>query len=323
MTTPEKFIKQFQNLRTDRNRHRWSALTSFQAPHKPFLLLSILDLIKQGTITSNFIEPSYELIDTFNGYWILVMPLGRRGLMSYPFYHMRSEPFWTLIPNPGQSDRPGQTFSSMAKTRQIYSGSQIDEELFQFMCETQTREQLRNILIEHYFASEIRSALMDQGKINFAAYKYSQSLVKAAEQRLPFEDGFKEELQPKVRDQGFRKAIVMLYNHRCALCGIRMMTPEGHTVVEAAHVKPWSESHDDQPTNGMSLCRLCHWSFDEGLMGVGRDYEVIVSERVRMDQNMPGHILTLSDRNIFTPEEEKFWPAQTNFAWHRENYFRT
>jgi len=35
---------------TDKNRKRWSALTTYQAPHKPFLLLSIMDLIAQGSI---------------------------------------------------------------------------------------------------------------------------------------------------------------------------------------------------------------------------------------------------------------------------------
>jgi predicted restriction endonuclease len=61
----------------------------------------------------------------------------------------------------------------------------------------------------------------------------------------------------------------------------------------------WSESRDDRPTNGLALCRLCHWSFDEGLMSVGASYEVLVSRRARMDQNMPGHMLTLADRPIF------------------------
>jgi putative restriction endonuclease len=59
-------------------------------------------------------------------------------------------------------------------------------------------------------------------------------------------------------------------------------------VVEAAHIVPWSESHDDLPTNGLCLCRLCHWSFDDGLMSVGSQYEVLVSNRVRIDSNMPG-----------------------------------
>ena len=45
---------------------KWSALTTYQAPHKPFLLLSIMDLIAQGAITHNFIKPSFERVETFN-----------------------------------------------------------------------------------------------------------------------------------------------------------------------------------------------------------------------------------------------------------------
>jgi hypothetical protein len=35
---------------------------------------------------------------------------------------------------------------------------------------------------------------------------------------------------------------------------------------------------------------------------VGKDYEVLVSKRVQVEKNLPGHILTLSDRSIFTPD---------------------
>jgi len=121
--------------------------------------------------------------------------------------------------------------------------------------------------------------------------------------------------------QGFRRAIVSLYDHRCALCGIRMRMPEGHTVVEAAHIVPWSESHDDLPSNGLCLCRLCHWSFDEGLIGVGSKYEVLVSQRVRIDSNIPGHIFTLADRPIFKPDAERYWPGQENLGVHRKQWF--
>jgi putative restriction endonuclease len=100
-----------------------------------------------------------------------------------------------------------------------------------------------------------------------------------------------------------------------------MLTPEGHTVVEAAHIVPWNESQDDHPTNGLCLCRLCHWSFDEGLMSVGQDYEVLVSKQVRLDRNNPGHMLTLADRPIFKPAEAKLWPAQENLAKHRKTRF--
>jgi hypothetical protein len=56
--------------------------------------------------------------------------------------------------------------------------------------------------------------------------------------------------------------------------------------------------------------------------GLAKDYEVLLSKRVMVEQNFPGHILTLSDRPIFTPEKESFWLAQHNLHWHRRNTFR-
>jgi len=190
------------------------------------------------------------------------------------------------------------------------------------MCKSETREQLRAVLVTTYFAKEVQPALVEQGSINREAYRYSNELLKRIKEHMrPWSETDSDEKVKKVRDQGFRKAIITLYEHRCALCGIRILTPEGHTVVEAAHIRPWSDSHDDRPTNGMGLCRLCHWSFDEGLMGVGREYEVLVSKHVKVDRNFPGHILTLSDRNIFCPDDEAFWPDQENLQWHRKQIY--
>ena len=46
-----KYLKSFSRLRTYKDRKKWFELTTHQAPHKPFLLLSIMDLIAQGSIT--------------------------------------------------------------------------------------------------------------------------------------------------------------------------------------------------------------------------------------------------------------------------------
>jgi len=101
-----------------------------------------------------------------------------------------------------------------------------------------------------------------------------------------------------------------------------MLTPEGHTIVEAAHIKPWHKSYDDRPTNGLALCRLCHWSFDQGLMSVNREYEVLVSSRVRTDRNIPGHMMTLAERPIFRPGDEVYWPGLENITWHQKHTFK-
>jgi predicted restriction endonuclease len=57
----EPYLQKFANLRTDRGGDRYSEITYHRAPHKPFLLLSVMDLIAQGRITQKLIEPSYEL----------------------------------------------------------------------------------------------------------------------------------------------------------------------------------------------------------------------------------------------------------------------
>jgi len=46
----DKYLKRFSRLRTYKDCGKWSALTTYQAPHKPFLLLSIMDLIAQRSI---------------------------------------------------------------------------------------------------------------------------------------------------------------------------------------------------------------------------------------------------------------------------------
>jgi len=92
--------------------------------------------------------------------------------------------------------------------------------------------------------------------------------------------------------------------------------------MDAAQIIPWSRSYDDRPSNGMALRKLCHWSFDEGLMAVGSEYQVIVSSTVKSDPNLPGNMLTLSDRPIFKPVKSRFWPAQDNFKWYRKKRFK-
>jgi putative restriction endonuclease len=318
----EKYLEKFTNLRTDKGRDRYPPYTYHRAPHKPFLLLSVMDLISQAQITENFIEPSLELVDTFNTYWSRIMPPGSTTSMAYPFSRLKTDGFWVRIPKPGYDPEIEYNVKSMRRFRELYLGAKMDDELFQYLYEPKTREQLRAVLVNTYFVPEIRPVLLEQGKVNYEAFRYSQALLNMAEPKALYgEDKQESTYGPNVRDQAFRKTVVALYDHRCALCGIRMLTPDGHTVVQAAHVKPWRLSYDDRPTNGMALCRLCHWYFDEGLMSVGNEYKVLVSRRVNLEQNLPGHILTLMERSIFVPAEQRYWPAPENLDWHRRKAF--
>ena len=94
------------------------------------------------------------------------------------------------------------------------------------------------------------------------------------------------------------------------------------TVVDAAHIVPWSISHDDDLHNGMALCRLCHWTCDQGLLGVSSKYLMLLSGEVCITQNMAGYLLTLENRPIIGPEESDLWPKREALGWHRQNVFR-
>jgi len=90
----ENYLHKLSNLRTDRGHDRYPAYTLHRAAHKPFLLLSIMDLIAQGSIAENFIEPSFGLVETFNGYWNSIMPLGSKTTMAHPFPRLQTDGFW-------------------------------------------------------------------------------------------------------------------------------------------------------------------------------------------------------------------------------------
>ena len=84
----ERYLRAFSKLRVDVSPDRWPGETFHRAPHKPFLLLSVIDLIVQGEIQKNFIELNSELIDTFNLYWVKIMGEDRNSNPVLPFYHL-------------------------------------------------------------------------------------------------------------------------------------------------------------------------------------------------------------------------------------------
>lgn len=181
---------------------------------------------------------------------------------------------------------------------------------------------LRTVLIEAYFAPELHSALVEQGIINKEAFQYSQTLLEQSRHQQVQEDGESENYAPAVRDQAFRRVIVSMYDHRCAVCGIRMLTPDCHTVVDAAHIVPWSLTRNDTVQNGMALCRLCHWTFDEGLITVSGSYAVLVSKQLSANNNIPSHMQTLAGRPIIGPAEQALWPEPDALHWHQQKIFR-
>lgn len=303
----------------------WTEATLKRAPHKPILLLSIIDLVSRGVFDSPVLSVADDLVEAnelFNGYWRRVAPLGHTSSIAFPFSRLHNEPFWTLVSTSGEPIEPAvlNSITNVTQLRKYAVAAQVDEELFRFMQIAESREALRNTLLMSCFSTEARASLSEQIAINDEAYVYSQVLYEKAHQPLVKDIVDTDSYKSAVRDQGFRRVVVAAYDHRCALCGLRIITPEGHTAVDAAHIVPWSKSQNDDVRNGMALCKLCHWAFDRGMVGVSRDYNVIASRQIGVDPNVPGMLQTMAGRGVLSPADRELWPAQDFLGWHRKEF---
>lgn len=321
----EYYTDKFSHLHTDVNRTRWPDSTSYRAPHKMLLLLSVIELIDLGLVESRFIEVTPELLDTFDRYWSSIMSIGTRGNIFLPFFYLKSEGFWTLVPKQGKKEIADvlRKCDSFRQLNDVFLGANLDEELFLLLQNIKYREKLRIAIIHSYFSVELQEKLFLTVKTNKKAFEYTLEIRNFAKEKSvieSLEEFSVKSSNDKIRDQGFRKAIVTAYEHRCATCGIRMLTPQGHTAVDAAHIIPWAESQNDDIRNGLCLCKLCHWAFDELLIMVTEKYKIKTSQDIKLNHNIPGHILQMEGRDIINPDEENFYPGNEFLKHHRARF---
>ena len=172
----EYYYNCFGNLNT-------AKMKGHSAPHKPLLLLSVLDLIENGFITSNLIELSDSLINRFkeNTKAYLGNSIIFKPNIGYPFYHLTSEPFWKhlhkinsqFITTEEISTNPEGSISEVAESqitynnielekpiysikglRERYAGAVIDKELFELLQNQDARAKLRTLLISRYLSNQ-------------------------------------------------------------------------------------------------------------------------------------------------------------------------
>lgn len=319
------YTKKFTKLNIDRKPY-WPETTYHWAPYKPLLLLSIMDLMAQHVIDANLIRFDANLMDAFELYWTRIVETSRDSNPVMPFNHLRSEGFWHLVdlygnePDLQHVDR-NEIFRRI-KNHALFA--RLDEELFTLMQFPDSRDDLRRILIETYFSPAIRPLIVEVSHITANSFEYSRELLNRSRGRFSLQEAptIDERYLGEARSAAFRRVVVDAYQHTCAMCRIRIVTPEGRTTVAAAHIVPWSHSHNDDPRNGMALCGLHHWIFDQGLISVTPDYALRVSPILVREEQHTGPILALEGNAIHKPSDRVLWPARVALRWHRENVFR-
>ena len=86
----QHYCELFQRLHT-------AVISGQKAPHKAVLLLSIIELIEEKTISSPCIPLSDDLISRFNSIWKAHVHSDRFSpTITTPYWHLQNESFWRL-----------------------------------------------------------------------------------------------------------------------------------------------------------------------------------------------------------------------------------
>ena len=123
-----------------------------KAPHKAILLLSIIDLVSEGFITTREIKLTDELINKFDALWNkFVKDDSYNCNITAPFWHMQNEPFWRIF-----EKCQGITKPTSLKSLQENTLAVIHEDLYQHMKSQQDCTVLREVLLKNYLYIDIK-----------------------------------------------------------------------------------------------------------------------------------------------------------------------
>ena len=308
--TLQDYIQQFKCLnRSPRGNNRY-------APHKPFLLLAVIELIKQGEINENRIPFSDSLITLFRKY--ISLTLGWNPTTYNPFFRLQNNGFWHLYPIELRNSSPP---SSDTQLRRAGVYAELDDDLFTLLRVPECQEIFRQVIIDRYFP-EFKQAI-EYLTVEQEAQEYSEQLIQ--DTQYPFStyrDVESIQVETPVRSSGFRKAIMKIYDYKCAVCKLDIRTASGASITDAAHIIPFSVSHNDDVRNGLSLCKSHHWAFDARLFSLNETYHVIVPPISHKHEPTERMLSELHDKRIWTPPVERHCPDQEALAWHREAAMR-
>ncbi|WP_121353338.1 HNH endonuclease [Flavisolibacter nicotianae] len=305
MNALSRYVQKFSKLRVDRSKGK-------PAPHKPILLLSIIEGLTKNEIGENKIYITPELVATFKDYWHqLVSDTRFTPNFSLPFYHLKSDGFWHLQTTVGRELllTSSHSIKSFSQLKQVVDFAYFNEDLFELLTNAHTRQILKQTLLDVYFNSarldashQLIGAIIDQ-------ILHEPSVVyKTKASTFDEEEVF-------VRSGVFKKEIPKIYNYTCSISGMRIITDRDIQMIDACHIVPFSESHDDTIKNGISLCPNLHRAFDRGLISLDAEYRVLVKPFTEQENFYS--IKQFAGRQILLPTNKNYFPAKENLAAHR------
>ena len=115
----------------------------------------------------------------------------------------------------------------------------------------------------------------------------------------------------------FRILVTETYNRRCAITEERTLP-----VLEAAHIKPYSDSGPHRVNNGLLLRSDLHKLFDLGYLTVTSDFNIEVSKRIKEEYENGREYYSLHGKGLINlPSNYLYQPSKEYIEWHNQNIY--
>ena len=129
--------------------------------------------------------------------------------------------------------------------------------------------------------------------------------------------GKEQIIRPRVGQGAFKILIADAYHRRCAVTGEKTLP-----VLEAAHIKPYSEDGPHSINNGLFLRRDFHTLFDRGYITIDKNMYVEVSHRIKEDfGNGKEYYAHHGQKLSVLPDRNEQLPDHKYLEWHNENVY--
>ena len=119
---------------------------------KPIFLLSIIEIVPY--LKGNLIPLSAPLLREYYKTNCEASATGKSSPLILPYYHMHTEPFYSLCWNDENNITSISHSPSVKELLQYIRGSKLDDELWELLQDESNRSYLRECLIKYYFTSE-------------------------------------------------------------------------------------------------------------------------------------------------------------------------
>ncbi|WP_221348490.1 phosphorothioated DNA-binding restriction endonuclease [Streptomyces beigongshangae] len=269
-----------------------------RAPHKPLLLLHALGRFQQDADS----ELRYSTVEKDLQNLLTEYGPPNRTTPAYPFHHLVSDGVWEVRTDRGHGS-PGTGVRILRETGA--TGRLAPELRTALRDEPELLGQIAWLLLDLHFPPSLHGELCESVGLELEPTGTAR-LVPARRRR----------------DRRMRELVLTAYEYRCAFCGYDGRIGTVPVGLEAAHVRWWAFGGPDEVDNGLCLCSLHHKLFDKGVLGVGDDHRILVSQHfVGHSPAAREHVVALAGRPLIGPQPAARPVATAHRAWHTTQVF--